>query len=632
MKNYYIIYNPGPYQLMDIIGTEDGLSIWSLITWLTGHNSTLITNGNYKKYLDFDNNKRRKSMMEVFGVDSYAAHYIGNQIARYDPDAFVVHSDDIRRTIREIIDNMGCKPKCVFITSMSANFPTTVAKTVVLNYGKIPVVIGGIHVSVCDTDVDIYIRNNCPHPEIVAQVVGPGDSQVIKEIIDDIKREMLKKQYDNGSVTLEDGVWEPCKNVVFLPRMETALQEKFGVIGKFIAQKTKITPVAPFLGCPYSCNFCSISTLPKNRRALVVRSTKDFLNELDYHQNTNNSFSRYFLFLPDNILLGGQKFENTLDCMIARKMKINFIAQVSIDVASNDVLLKKLRDAGATHFLIGLESLDLRNLEYISKPIVKSIKKSRLSVAEYYELQIKKIQDHGISIHGAFILGLPFDYYESESENSGIDIARFCIKNHIGLQSCPLTDLPGSKNFNDSHNRQEWLYGQKGTFDYLLSLCATDLKEPNRKAPDALDGSPLKVACMSFEAMDRSGAISCAIRNAFFMMRKSFLFPTMRGRTSLIERIIDSLYSFTSQLIVSLYREHDMHIVFSNHHYKGSIERLYERETEHIRQHLCKQVSRFRFTKKNVKLTKAKKKFLPSVSNFISRVCIILILNANIYQ
>ena len=69
---------------------------------------------------------------------------------------------------------------------------------------------------------------------------------------------------------------------------------------------------------------------------------------------------------------------------------------------------------------------------------------------EKYKTAIQKIQSYGISIHGAFIFGLPFDYFNSPDDHTGVEIAQFCRENNIGLQPCSFTDLPGSKNFEES--------------------------------------------------------------------------------------------------------------------------------------------------------------------------------------
>ncbi len=441
MQDYVIVYNPLTYNLMDIHGKAE--SPLDMITYLTGIDAKNLNEKNYTRYLDFDFDKHREGMVETFAIESYAALYIGNQIARLSPNLKVIHATDKRRTIGEIIKRAAKKPKAVFITSMSSNFPTAVAFAISLNFGNIPVIIGGIHVSTSPDDIDIFIKKYCPHPEIVSQVIGAGDSQTIKKVLDDLDKKKLEPQFYGYNI-IEDQMWIRQPNVEYLDQLTLDSLVRIPLIGKLLSDKLSITPVAPFLGCPYSCNFCSISTIPKKYRKFTTRSTDDFLNELEHLQKNGKLKSRFFFLLPDNFLLGGKNLEQILDGIIERKLKVDFATQISIDVAENETLLRKLREAGATHFFIGFETLDRRNLEYIGKHILKRIKSDNVTLPQYYRQQIKKIQNYGISIHGAFIFGLPYDYFKSKNDNTGKDISEFCLKNKIGLQPCSLTDLPGS--------------------------------------------------------------------------------------------------------------------------------------------------------------------------------------------
>jgi len=134
-------------------------------------------------------------------------------------------------------------------------------------------------------------------------------------------------------------------------------------------------------------------------------------------------------------------------------------------------MLKLIRASGGTHFFVGFESLDIRNLKHIDKHIVGNIEKSGMTVPEYYESKIKKIHRHGISIHASFIVGLPYDYYNSKTDNTAVDIAKFCIKNRIGAQPSTIVDLPGSVFFNESQKKQQvhlWKERHDGLFPVFI--------------------------------------------------------------------------------------------------------------------------------------------------------------------
>lgn len=574
MSDYYIMYNPLTFNLMDKLGKiENSLELLSYLTGLNYHN---LNEQNYLDYLEFDLEKQRKGMVETFGMESYATHYIANQIARLKPDSEVVLSDGKRRTLDKIIEERG-KPEAVFVTSMSSNFPTAVATTIPLNYAGIPVVMGGIHVSTSPEDIDTFIRSSIPNPNLVSQVRGAGDSVTLKQVLHDVHNGGLSPEY-MGYETMEDGIWGS-QNIATMEPMQMELLKRVPIAGGILGRNFRINTTTPYLGCPYSCSFCSISTLPKKQRKFQSRSAEDFVAELEEYQRDGADFGkRFFFFLPDNLLLGGKRLHQILDGIIESDLKVNYAAQISVEVANNESLLAKLRESGATHFFIGLESLDLRNLEDIGKNAVKDIKRQGLSVRDYYAQQIRKIQDYGISIHGAFILGMPHDYFRSPQDHTGVEIADFCKEHHIGLQPCSLTDLPGSRNFAESQENGNCIYGRQGTMDYLVSLCISDLTETNRTPPESLQSSPLTVAYMAYDATQRAGSTWQAVKNGLFMAKKSWQHPTKNGKLSLKDRLDDSICSFASQLVVSQYKDHADGVAYSNEATRGSFERLYEAE------------------------------------------------------
>jgi radical SAM superfamily enzyme YgiQ (UPF0313 family) len=578
-KDYYITYHPSTYNLMDI-SCNNGLSPYFLISYLTNLNGFDLSEDNFIDYLEFDKKKQRASMMDTFAIQNYGTLYIANQISRFAPESRVIQSNDRQRSIRDIIIRQGKRPKAVFVTAISANFPCSALMSIILNFGKIPVIIGGIHVSSNLEDVDVFIRKYAPYPELVSQVIGAGDSKVVAQILQDLDNDTLRSEYE-GFKIIEDNVWAPRDNIDYLPPVRLHALERIPVLGKFLSKKMRIILTAPFLGCPYSCKFCSISSLPKNQRKFTIRSTEDFLNELQSHQKRDIFELRFFFFMPDNLLLGRESLEPILDGIIERRLQVNFATQITIDVASNERLLKKLRRAGATHFFIGFESLDIRNLEHIGKHFVKDIQKSGLSVTQYYAEQIKKIQNHGISIHGAFIFGLPYDYFDSFESNTARDIIKFCASNHIGLQPTCLNDLPGSRFFRESQASNTWLYGKQGTMEYFLALCLADCLEINSQPPDSLGNSPLTVFYIFFESL-RVCTTTQALINAMYMMKKSFAHPTYRGRESLKERVMDSIFSSAIQLYFSLYKEVGEKLAHSAYGVRGAFERLYEIEKNSV--------------------------------------------------
>jgi hypothetical protein len=262
---YYIMYAPSAINLMEKIGL-DNFTIIDVIEYLTGKKLETCNEGNFTEFLTFNTDLLRKGMIEQLAIESYSSYYIANQLCKADPAARVILADDNRRTIGQVISGEGKKPAAVFITAMSSTFPAACLTTLVLNRVNISVVIGGIHVSTSPLDIDIYLRSNIPHPELVSQVIGAGDLSTIKEIISDIAESRLKLEY-RGSIPIEDGVWGNPR-VSELPKINPPYINKLPVAGPILSRMCEANVSTPFLGCPFSCSFCSIIVIPQGKKKI----------------------------------------------------------------------------------------------------------------------------------------------------------------------------------------------------------------------------------------------------------------------------------------------------------------------------------------------------------------------------
>lgn len=596
---YYVIYNPLTFTLMDQLGKCS--SPLDLVSILTGKDASRLNEKNYLDFLSFNLDRQRVGLVEMLGMENYALPYLGNQLLKHDPDAAIILADGKRRTLRGIIEEKGHLPKAVLISAMSSNFPAAAAAAMVLNHAEIPVIIGGIHSSCAPGDIDRYIRNCVPHRELVSVGRGPGDSRLMKELVTDLDNGALKPQYV-GHESIEDGMWGH-ESIAHMEPMRIAMLKKMFLVGGWISKYYNINGILPYAGCPYRCSFCSITSMPEGAKKFKSRSPEDFVSELKHNQrNGVNNRNRIYYFLSDNLLFGGKILDEILDKIIDSKLVINFAAQMPLEIADRGDLLDKLRRAGAIQFILGLESLDIRNLEAINKKSVSDIKRSGKSVKDYYAMQVRKIQDRGITVVGAFIFGLPYDYFHSHEDNSAVDAIAFCKENHMGMQSNPLTDLPGSPNFNERMTRGNFLYGEPGTMDYLLSLSVADLSEGNRPAPDSLENSPLLPIYMAYESSRQTGAHFNTLRNGFKMAWKAWKRPTGNGRKRLHTRIYETFLAFANQWSNSLYRETYRAVASPGKEYEGAFERLYEsEENPQVREVFADYVQKFR-CKKSVRL------------------------------
>ncbi|MBW6491272.1 MAG: DUF4070 domain-containing protein [Lentimicrobium sp.] len=154
-------------------------------------------------------------------------------------------------------------------------------------------------------------------------------------------------------------------------------------------------------GCPYSCEFCEITTLLGHK--VRMKSTRQVLNELEalYKLNWRGSVS----IVDDNFI--GNKQQIKLDLlpgliqwMNLHKHPFVFSSQTSINLADDDELLSMMTDAGFGSTFIGIETPSAASLNECNK--VQNKNRDMLH-------SVLKIQRAGMLVSGGFIVGFDSD-------------------------------------------------------------------------------------------------------------------------------------------------------------------------------------------------------------------------------
>jgi radical SAM superfamily enzyme YgiQ (UPF0313 family) len=233
----------------------------------------------------------------------------------------------------------------------------------------VKVVMGGIHPSVMPEEASLHAD---------AVVVGEAEG-IWGDVIEDFKANKLRRIYRQNKLP----------SLVGLPIPRRDLYAKGAYHDTNTLWATR--------GCPYSCSYCSVSTIfgRKYRCRPVDEITKE-VETLDR--------SKIIGFVDDNIM-GNPRFAKELFCALIPH-KIKWISQCSVALASDDELLKLAADSGCLGLLIGFESLSQASLTAVGK---------KINVVDEYEDVIRKIHAHGIGIHGFFLFGLdedPVDIFE----------------------------------------------------------------------------------------------------------------------------------------------------------------------------------------------------------------------------
>jgi len=186
---------------------------------------------------------------------------------------------------------------------------------------------------------------------------------------------------------------------------------------------------APFVpvefnrGCRFSCDFCAISSFNHNR--FKSRPVMNVIREIEALD------SKYITIIDDNIFSDVMNAQQLFKELIPLKKKWG--CQISIDVARDDRMLELLARSGCVAMIIGLESLDKKNLKLMNKT-------PNIAQSDYAAI-IRKVKSYGIMVWGSFLFG--YDHDTVESIEAAVD---FAVRNKFFLTNFnSLIPMPGTR-------------------------------------------------------------------------------------------------------------------------------------------------------------------------------------------
>ncbi len=182
-------------------------------------------------------------------------------------------------------------------------------------------------------------------------------------------------------------------------------------------------------GCPYDCEFCSITML--NGRKPRAKCTEQFIAELDrlYELGWRGGVS----VVDDNFIGNKRKLkDDTLPALIEwskeKKYPFTFITEVSINLADDEELMKLMVEAGFNSIFVGIETPNNDSLNECGKS--QNLRRDLVQ-------SVKKLQRAGFIVSGGFIVGFDSDTEKVFDEQINF-IQRSGITNAmVGLLNAP---------------------------------------------------------------------------------------------------------------------------------------------------------------------------------------------------
>ena len=196
-----------------------------------------------------------------------------------------------------------------------------------------------------------------------------------------------------------------------------------------IDQRKPYASIYTSLGCPFRCTFCCINA-PFGKSTIRCWDPKFVIQQLDllatkYHVKNIKIADEMFVLNERHVL-------ELCGLIIERGYDFNFWAYARVDTVK-ERFLEKLKKAGFNWLCLGIESG--------SKHVRDGVQKGRFKEDDIRAI-VHRIKDHGISVLGNYIFGLPDEDYSSMQATLDLAIELNCeMANFYSAMAYPGSQL-----------------------------------------------------------------------------------------------------------------------------------------------------------------------------------------------
>jgi len=236
------------------------------------------------------------------------------------------------------------------------------------------VVMGGLHVTRLPEEALQH-----------ADAVATGEGELLwPRILDDFRNGRLESRYSRPFGKGYDFAQSP------LPRYDLLEPEKYN---RF--------PVQTSRGCPLKCEFCASSIMLTPR--YVHKPVERVIAEI---REIKRRWRRPFIEFADDNTFADPRYGRKLVAAIAKE-NVRWFAETDISFAQDEELLRMIGQSGCRQILVGLETPSAEGLNGVELQSNWKFRKRN-----FYREAIERIQSHGITLNGCFVLGLDGDTEE----------------------------------------------------------------------------------------------------------------------------------------------------------------------------------------------------------------------------
>jgi len=315
----------------------------------------------------------------------------------------------------------------VGISTITSTAPKAYAIADKVRERKIPVVMGGVHVTFLPDEAlehcDYVVRGEGEKTivEFIEALEDSSGSKPMSNILGLSFKDGAKIRHnaDRPLMTEEEFESQPFPDLTLIEGHE----------------KIVLTPIMTSRGCPYHCKFCSVT--PMLGRKYRRRSVESVVSEI----KDKNPRPKQIFFYDDNFAADLRRSKQLLRRMKEEGLVIPWSAQIRTEATKDEEFLALSKETKCFLFQIGMESINPDTLkDYHKSQDIKDIIQSNEALRKY-----------GIRTHGMFVLGS-----DSDDVKTIRDTVSFAKKHKIfTVQFLVLVPLPGTETFRelDAANR-----------------------------------------------------------------------------------------------------------------------------------------------------------------------------------
>jgi radical SAM superfamily enzyme YgiQ (UPF0313 family) len=290
----------------------------------------------------------------------------------------------------------------VAISTLSAQIFEAYAIADRLRLAGVRVAMGGLHVSVLPDEA-------AAHADYV--IVGEGEA-VWAHVVEAAARGDAPRVYRASAFPPVDVARLP------VPRYDLLGSRPYT---RFTVQTSR--------GCPWRCEFCASTVMLRERYR--KRPIADVIADIEAIRRLRPH--PFIEFADDNTFV--DKAWGKQLCRRLEPLGLHWFTETDISVADDPELLALMRRSGCRQVLVGLESPTAGPLERVE---LRANFKAR--TASRYLEALRRIQSHGITVNGCFVLGL-----DGHTPAIFDDVLRFAREVPLyDVQITVLTAFPGT--------------------------------------------------------------------------------------------------------------------------------------------------------------------------------------------